>query len=210
MSLDYDIRDVDKKWLIFLKNQNWTLRQSGKDVRFRITTNSADEVLSKNTYPAIGINSGFPIVDEEVEWNQNRGDIYVKKAETGPDSQKVVTLPQKTDLTYQYTVSYFVLFNSHNNFMLKEFFRIFPRTFVIPLVINGQTEHIEYRRIGNTDLTERIDDKKIYRRDFVLQTHLRLDLQKTKEALRPFAGVDITVTPEKDLDAFEESFSGGT
>ncbi len=210
MSLDYKIRDVDKKWLIFLKGQGWTVRQSNKDVRFRITLDTADEVVSKNTYPAISINSGFPIVDEEVEWNRNRGDIYVQKAESGPDSEKVVTLAQKSDITYQYTISYYVLFNSHNNFILEEFLRIFPRTFVIPLIINGQTESIEYRRLSIVDLTETVDDKKIYRRDFVLQTHLRLDLQKTKEATRPFTGVDIEVTQEKDLDAFEQSFSGGT
>ncbi len=208
---DYTIRDVDKKLLITLKNKLWTVRQDGKDVRFRIAFNTVDEALGRETFPAISISSGEGLMAEETEWNQNRPEHHGMVAgfkEDPDDTTQVITNPGRTDFTYQYVINYLVTHKSHDNFIKLELFKLFPRTSIMFLNRLGEKEAIVFRRIGeHIDLTAEIDGKKIYRKQFTLQTHLRIQLEEAQKFLRAHAGRDFTTEVVDNLDEFADQFS---
>ena len=185
-----------------LKSQGLQVRQDNKDIRFRIGVSTVDEALGKWSLPCIVVHSGY-YMDAEIEWNANREETI---SINGDDNTLLDIVPAKTDFTFQYKISYHVKYQQHRRYAQLEFFRMFPRTFPLILDKDGETETLEFRRLRIIDMDGIVKGEKVYRQDFILQTHLRLEIEQARQELRSFNGIDVTVEPTKDIAGFIDQY----
>jgi hypothetical protein len=138
------------------------------------------------------------LINDPIEWQVDKHAYQINAA----DDKYVDVIPNKRDILYRYKVSYMVDKREHVNYVLFEFMRLMPRRFCLVIEKDGETETLPFSRIYILNLDQTLDDKHVYRKDFLLQTHLLLQLDEIETHLRPYSGTELTVGTGKE--AIEE------
>ena len=181
------LRDINELMLSYLKGNNYSVRQDGKDIRFRTSNQSVSEVYTRKSYPAISVNNRYYIKEED-NWNFEN-----KQVEISPtDNNKVETTFRKRNITMLFKVAYLVLYKIQEDYIFTELLRAFPRTLNLTKTNSDKSKDIfEFRRLDIVDMFDIIDNKKVYRKDFILQTHIDLELDLPIEEVRAYNGITV-------------------
>lgn len=194
--MGYSIRDVDKLLLLHIKAQDYSVRISGMDTRFRLMLSTPDEMIARRRFPAINIESGFTISTPEF-WQKE-----IKRYKVNQLDNTLVDVEKSRliDIKYTYKVGFYVNYKSHCVYMEEQFLRLWANFFTLASTYMEGTERtfsVLFAKSGDmTNLDEQVGDMKLYRRDQVLVAHILMTQRTVESLIRPWKGTQIELKNE--------------
>lgn len=164
----YSIDDIDILLSDYIKSQQLTIKQDGKDIRIKVIISTPEEVYSKKTIPCICIESGF-LETTPYDWIHEPAISLVSN--TG--GKNSYTKEELVTIYYSYKIGYYVTDPRNANYINRALLSLLPVNFTLPLVKEQDEYCIAFLRDQSmVKLDEIYDGVKIYRRDIVLKTTL--------------------------------------
>lgn len=185
-----EIRNVDAGLKALIDNKNYTLHQEGMEARVLTRFSTPDDILAKKQYPMINIESGFTL-ETPIEWQADVVDYTIN----GDDSQKAdKTATTISDLLYGYKVGFYVQYKAQCTYLEREFLRLFPMFFGVPVTIGTTVYSIPFERKGIVNMDGFDEDHRLYRRDFLLMAQIAMEDVVVETDYRPYTSVTVDIS----------------
>ncbi len=191
----YDIRDVDGAFRKFIESFGFQVYQDGGYKRVPIYFgDDVEEVAFR--LPSIYVYPGSSL-RTPLSWQKDPGIEF--NIDEEDDTLINTTLKRFTEVFYSYRVSFYLGFKQHTNEAEQLILSRVPNKFVLSFMKDNKSFKLGFVRdaeIFRMDDVE--DDKRIYRRDFIVTTQLLFMTETITTDLRALEVVVSTTTLKEE------------